>query len=650
MSSFGGILHLHDEPIDAGILSAFHQVLAHRGPDGGAYTYQHPVAFTHQRDATTIQEQREQPPLQIDQFLVTHIGYFSNRTQLLQQLGLNGQDDTVTTSEIIVRAYQRWDTGCVDHLTGEFAFALWNSQKQQLFLVRDHVGIKPVFYIHAGPYFAFSSSIKALKTLPFFQNMYDDLYIGHFLLWERPSIERTTYQQVRRLPGGHWLTIGREQPLEVRRHWDLHATSIPRYHNDNEYIDEFRTLLIQAVKNCLDTPYRIGAELSGGLDSAAVAGIAARQLNYPLVTLSGIMPDVPTSNEQTRIQATATYVGTDPRMFRVDNVNLPDILEAGRAFFDDIYYAPNSYVSWRISENARDNDLKVVLTGHDGNTMVSDGRGYLQELALAGNWALINTIINEIIDKDVPENPQAIRKSYLNTYGLPTLSLLARQGNLHHFWQGVAALHQATDAGRVGLAIRNLASGWLPPAIKRRIGQMIMQREIDLSFLSDEYAARLRKLLTYTPPMTFVTERDYHIFLVQQTLQSLVGESKDVYSAAFGIDYRHPFANRRLIEYAINIPIHLKLRDGWGRWVMRAAIGDWVPEAIRWPKGHTAMSDNFAHVVVQNQQQLWEMVHANPSVSRYIRLDQIKPTDGQPMTRRTLNKLWSASVLSVHLN
>lgn len=646
MSSIGGILHLHNEPIDAVMLATFHQSLAYRGPDGEAIFHQHPVAFTHQRDATTLQEQREQPPLQRDQVLVTYAGYLSNRALLAQQLGLN---DEPTISELLVRAYQRWGADCVDHLAGPFAFAIWDSAKQRLFLVRDHVGIKPLFYLHAGPYFAFSSEIKALKTLPFFQDTYDDLYIGHFLLWKRPPIEQTTYQHIRRLPGGHWLQIGREQPCIVKHYWNLHATSIPHYSNDDVYIDEFRTLLIQSVKNSLDTPHRVGSELSGGLDSSTVAAIATRQLDYPLVTLSGIMPDVPTSNEQARIQATAAYISADPRLFRVDNVNLPDMLQAGAQYFDDIYFAPNSYVSWRIGENARENGIKVVLTGHDGNTMMSDGPGYLQELALAGHWDQMDTIINEIIGRDAPNDPETMRKIYYRTYALPMLPMLARRAHLRSFWRGVSALNKTTGRGRAGLVAHSLVSGWLPPAIKQRIAQAIARRETDMSFFSDDYAATLRAQLPYTPPSAFATERDYHIFLVHQAMQSLVGELRDIYAGIFGLDYRHPFADRYLIEYAVNLPTRLKLRDGWGRWMMRAAIGDWLPDTIRWSSVHTLMSDNFSHVVTQNQAQLWEMANANPAVSRYIRLDRIKPTDGESLSPRALNLLWNAAVLSVHL-
>ncbi len=649
MSAIGGILHLHDEPIDPFVLSRFHQTLAPYGLHGQAILEQSSIALTHQKLVYSHINDNNQLPAQINQFLITHNACLANRASLAQTLQLGDNDAALSTTEIIVRAYQKWGPACVDHFVGEFTFAIWNTQDQQLFIGRDHVGLRPLFYLFAAPYFAFASEIKALKVLPFFNDELDDIYIGHFLLKQRPPHEKTTYKHIQRLAGGHCLQLDRNRQLKVWRYWNLHATTGPHYSSDEAYIDELRELLTQAVKNSLDTPHKVGSELSGGLDSSAVAAVASDLLNEPLITFSGIMPAVPTSNEEATILATASYIGADPRLFRIDTVNLPDILRESRPYFDDLYHAANSFVVWQIAKTAHANDIKVVLTGHDGNTMISDGYAYLNELALQGDWAAFDTVVNELIDKESPLNKERYRSSLFRHYGTPTLSRVARQSHPFTFWNNVQAIHKATGDRYTRLAIPSFVSGWMPQRLKHKIARYLAMRATDFSCYNADYAAQLRQTMPYIPVDVFKSERDGHIFGVQQSLQSLAGDVRTSYMAAFGVDFRHPLADRRLIEYSVNLPIRLKRRDGWGRWILRAAIGDKLPASLRWTRTITRMTDNFHHVVSQNQLQLWAMAYENPIVSNYLRIDLLEPTPETPLPRAKQLLLWNAAILSLYV-
>lgn len=650
MSAIGGILHLNDEPIDPIVLGTFHQALTHRGPDGQATLQQQFVAFTHQRYHSTHLDHDEPIPAQHDHILLTHNARFSNRNQLIHQLGLSEHDgDPPTTGEIIIRAYQKWGLRFVDHCSGEFAIAFWDQRAQQLTLIRDHMGLRGVFYLFQPPYFAFASEIKALKTLPFFDPMPDDLYIGHFLLWQRPPIETTTFTQIKRLPSGYMLQIGRAQSLKTWSYWDLAATSGPRYASDQDYVDGFRELFANVVKNNLDSRYTIGSELSGGLDSSAVAAMLSRQLAQPLPTFSAIMPDVPTSNEEPIIRDIVSAIGADPHYERVDRADLPALLTAAGRCFDDITFAPNYFSVWMLAKAAKEKGIRTLFTGHDGNTMVSDGYSYLNELAIQSEWTSLSAAVDALVDKRGYSDVSFARRSYFLEYIEPVLSHLLRKRQMAAFWRGFQLVQAATNVPSAMLMGRNVLSATLPNRLKAQIMKRIAFRQTRDAPLTPDFQKQMQRTMPYMPPTVFETERAAHIFYLRQAMQGLVGEIRESMGYHFGLEYRHPYTDRALIEYAVNLPSHLKMYDGWSRWILRAATYDVLPDRFRWQRNKTYMSDNFHHLIEVNRDGLWEMVQSASGLGHYLQVNKLKPIPNQRLNITQQQYLWAGAVLSMYL-
>ncbi|PJF39710.1 MAG: hypothetical protein CUN55_13725, partial [Phototrophicales bacterium] len=619
MHIVGGLIRLDDVPLELDIVAKFHKVLCSSPLQNCIISHQKAAVFIHSSPDEN----------QYNHLLVAHNAQLFNRDELIRTLCPAPQDN-ITTSEIIALAYDKWGTKCVDHFWGDFAFAIWDRAEQKLVLARDHVGVRSLFYLYCAPYFAFASNMNALKSLPFFNQVIDDEYIGAFLLKQRPPIEKTSFQQIRRLPSGHILEVSREKSPKVWSHWDLSATSIPQYSNEQRYIEEFYELFAQSVQMRMAGTTRIGAELSGGLDSSAVTAIAHHYHAQPLTTFSAIMPDVADSNEEATIRITANYVGVQPNFFRIDNVDLPALLQEMHPYIGDFYHAPNEFVVWILGKLARKQGFDVILTGHDGNTMLSDAERYASEVAFRGDWQLADQIISAVSMKMNPNELEKYRRNYFRQDLEPLLPLLLRKGDLRNFWRGLCTVQSVTQDSKIVLLARNITAT-LPINVKKRIVKRLLLWRRTFQHMNSEFVARLPARIIYPAPEIFLTERDAHIFSARQVMVNIASELREALSYGLGIDFRHPYADRRLIEYTLNLPPQLKIRDGWGRWVLRAAMQEKLPKEVLWPRSHTIMSHNFFHLIELHQKQLWDMANSSPNLQNYLRIEYFQPKPHQSL-------------------
>jgi asparagine synthase (glutamine-hydrolysing) len=175
--------------------------------------------------------------------------------------------------ELILHAYASWGTACVDHLKGDFSFALWDASHKQLFCARDHFGIKPFYYAQAGETFAFSNTLDCLRLHPRVSNELNDAAIGDFLLFGLNYDNATTsFRDIQRLPPAYSLTVS-ARSVQIRRYWTPPTDGRIRYEKPEEYVEHFLEILEAAVADRIRTD-RVGILLSGGLDSSAVAAVA----------------------------------------------------------------------------------------------------------------------------------------------------------------------------------------------------------------------------------------------------------------------------------------------------------------------------------------------------------------------------------------
>lgn len=192
------------------------------------------------------------------------------RDELIAKLNLH---EPLTDEELILHAYKAWGDTCVKHLIGDFAFAIWDDQRNRLFCARDHFGVKPFFYTHSADSFSFSSTLNELRLDEHVSNTLNEIAIGDYLLFGvNQDLSTTVFRDIRRLPPAHTLTIENNQ-IKIQRYWTPSIPAEIRFRDPESYVERFSELLSLAVKDRLRID-RVGVSMSGGLDSTSVAAIA----------------------------------------------------------------------------------------------------------------------------------------------------------------------------------------------------------------------------------------------------------------------------------------------------------------------------------------------------------------------------------------
>jgi asparagine synthase (glutamine-hydrolysing) len=275
-----GIVGIYDRsaaPVDRGLLQALAHFLSQRGPDGRGTWSQGPIGLGQTMLRTTRESQIERQPASLDgQLWITADARIDCREELekkLEQQGRGAAGRTTTDSDLILRAYAAWGADCVQHLRGDFAFAIWDARKKLLFCARDHFGVKPFYYSDLGERFLFSNTLDCLRQHPDVSDDLNDAAIGDFLLFGlNCDAATTTFRDIRRLPAAHAMTISSEG-LRIQRYWSAPTEGRIRYRRAEDYVEHFQILLQAAVADRTRVE-RTGILLSGGLDSATIATTA----------------------------------------------------------------------------------------------------------------------------------------------------------------------------------------------------------------------------------------------------------------------------------------------------------------------------------------------------------------------------------------
>lgn len=292
MSAIFGIINKNERPIELGCLNIMQSAIAHRATDGKGTWVDGVVGFGHCLLKIYPQQDYEHCPLTAYNCTITADARLDNRIELAALLGIDKTRlTTVSDSEIILLSYKRWGEDCVNHLEGEFAFAIWDANNQKFFAATDHIGFRPFFYYDSPKQFIFCSEMKgvvAAKPQPNFFN--EESLVEYFY---RKGLPNATYnKEVFALCGGNILTL-QNGKMTYRKYWNLESTGKYRFKKDEDWYDCTRELLYRAIEKRLNPDLPMGITLSGGLDSTSIACILSELLmkrNKPFYAFSSVLP------------------------------------------------------------------------------------------------------------------------------------------------------------------------------------------------------------------------------------------------------------------------------------------------------------------------------------------------------------------------
>lgn len=286
MSGFICILHGDDAPVDRALLQSLTDFLSFRGPDAREVCLDGSVGMGHALLRTTHESKNERQPASLEErYRIVADARLDAREQLIDELQRAGGNvcRDMADCHLLLHAYAAWGASCVDHLLGDFSFALWDARRSQLFCARDHFGVKPVYYASIGPLVVLSNTLNCIRHHPAVSAQLDDLAIADFLLFDtirEPGA--TSFREIQRLPPAHYL-VCEQGRISVRRYWTLPVSDPVHYQRPGECVDEFRELMDRAVADRVRMD-SVAVLMSGGLDSPTVAASAKRALNGKGIT------------------------------------------------------------------------------------------------------------------------------------------------------------------------------------------------------------------------------------------------------------------------------------------------------------------------------------------------------------------------------
>ena len=364
--------------------------VALRGPDDQGEFYDAPVMLGHRRLAIIdLSEQGHQPMTENSgRFVIVFNGTIYNYPELRQQLIEQGyQFKSHSDTEVILQAYAHWGESCVQQLHGMFAFAIWDRQRRSLFLARDRMGIKPLYYVKTDSHFYFASNIQALLATADVDTRLDATSLHHlFTLHAVVPAPGTLFKGIRKCPPGHTLLLDEQGQLETRRYWQLEAKRPQQAYSDSEWKQMIHDALLQAVKKRLtiaDVP--VGVLLSGGLDSSLLVALLAEAGVENIKTFSIGFEDQPEEkgSEFEYSDPVAAMYQSEHHKYLIPNSEVLKRLPEAVANMAEPMFGQDAVAFYLLSEQVSQS-VKVVQSGQGADEVFAGYFWYPRMLASAG--------------------------------------------------------------------------------------------------------------------------------------------------------------------------------------------------------------------------------------------------------------------------
>ena len=376
MCGICGVLNFDGSKVSSVLLKKMTDSIAHRGPDGEGWYQSKGLGFGHRRLAIVDLSPLGHQPMvsQDNRYALTYNGEIYNLREIRSELISKGYSFlSQTDSEVVLHAWAEWGQACVLKFNGMFAFAIWDSLQEDLFLVRDRYGIKPLYYAHTGNSIVFGSEQRAIREHPGVRATLDKRALLEYFTFQNIFTDRTLVQDIKILPAGTTLSVNAQtQKISKNQYWDYHFCEPKGKIDSREYKEELDRLLRQAVSRQLLSDVEIGSYLSGGMDSGTITALAATELPYIKTFTCGFDLSSATGVElgyDERVKAEAMSA-----LFKTEHYEM--VLKSGdmERCLDTVVQAieeprvgqsyPNYYVARLASKF-----VKVVLSGAGGDEL-----------------------------------------------------------------------------------------------------------------------------------------------------------------------------------------------------------------------------------------------------------------------------------------
>jgi asparagine synthase (glutamine-hydrolysing) len=561
MCGIAGIIN-YQSPEEKSLLIKMSELLRHRGPDASGTYIQGPAGLAHTRLSIIDLNNGDQPIHNENKTIwIIFNGEIFNYPELRKLLLTKGHKFyTQTDTEVIVHLYEEFGNDLFEHLNGQFAFAIWDANTQELLLGRDRMGIRPLFYYHNNHRLVFASEIKAIfadKTIP---RQIDHRNLSDiFTCWSTLG-DQTCFKNIFQIPPGHYARFSKKG-LKIKQYWQLPFGE--RSYEERcveDWAEELNALLLDATCIRLRADVPVGAYLSGGIDSTYTSSLVKNNFNNKLCTFSVGFSDKQ-FDESYFQQKAVDYLGTDHKSI---SCSYDDI---GKIFPKVIWHTETPIIRtapaplMMLSQLVRKNNFKVVLTG-EGADEVFAGYNIFKEDKVRRFWAK---------DPDSKIRPRLLEKLYPyifsqnNSKAVKFLELFFKKGMMD------------LDSPVYSHMLR-----WENTShLKQFFSKDLKNQPSDLTDFTNRY--------TKTLPVDFMSwdslSRAQYIENKLFMSNYLLSSQGDRMAMANSIEGRYPFLDHRVIEFAAKLPPHIRMNGMTEKYILKkAAAGLIPPELINRPK------------------------------------------------------------------
>lgn len=551
MCGICGIFDMTGRPVDPDLVDRMTDIIRHRGPDGEGRLIDREIGLGHRRLSIIDVGGGAQPIGNEDGRLqIVFNGEIYNYVELRKELQAAGhQFKTKSDTEVIVHAYEQWGDACVERFNGMFAFALWDSRRRELFIARDHLGIKPLYYIEIGSRVLFASEIKSLLQDPACPRKVDIEALAALFTFRYVPSPKTLFQGIRKLPPGHRMTIS-ARGIKIDRFWKW-VPKIRSKINEAALVEQYQFLLEDAVRLQMRSDVPLGLFLSSGIDSGVLLAIMSKYALGPVQTFTIGFEDGEKTNE-------VEGAGTLARMFGADHYHMivkpEDYLKYYEKYLWDIEEPLGNETAAAfhfVSKIAREK-VKVALAGQGADEPWAGYDRYIG-VKVSGWYSKLPSVLTEPAGALVQRIPGRYERLKRGVRSLAERDILTRFAKIYSFFSS----EMKHELFKGALKAQSSGNG----------------------YAAKEMLAALQKDVSHLDPLTQMLYIDTRADLPDDLLMVA-----DKTSMANSLESRVPFLDFRLIEFIESLPSQLKLKGLTGKYLHKKAVQKWLPRDIVYRK------------------------------------------------------------------
>lgn len=553
MCGIAGLTRFGLPNVEPKVLQEMGEAILHRGPDAGGEFIAENIGLCHRRLAIIdLSEAGNQPMLSADEKLVIAFnGEIYNFLELRKELEVEGYKfRTKTDTEVILALYERDGEECLKKLNGMFAFALWDVQKNQLFLARDRLGKKPLYYHCADGNISFASELKSLIALDLIPKSIRTDAVWDFFAYQYIPDPKTIFDGVFKLPAGHYMVFDKNG-AKINQYWDV-SFSNTSDKDETALCEDLQSLAEDCTKRRTIADVPLGAFLSGGVDSSGVVALMAKNSDKPIKTCS-IGFDEKKFNETEFAKIVADKYQTEHFELTVHE-NVTDNLEHIAGFFDEPFADPSLVPTYFVSQLAREK-VTVAVAGDGGDEVFAGYEKYSTD-------HIENKLRNFF--------PKSLRQKVF-----PALSRFCRKFNAKLFRKAGSLLHSLSLDPAMGFYVSNSMISdehWnelIKPEVKAELGNYHPSKLTTELYAKADGPDHLSKIL-YT---------DIKSYLCGGILVKV-----DRMSMANSLEVRAPILDYKMLEFAATVPSAMKFKDGEKKHLLKEAFKPLLPDDILYRK------------------------------------------------------------------